>query len=98
MKQFFGEHRGRPLNCHLLECAARNWCSERVTSPRLVRPTAGLRLQKMTRLLAISLAALISGTVAAQTQPQPQTPARPKPGTIVPRPDSGRIEAEPAPT
>jgi hypothetical protein len=67
-----------------------------VTFQRLARPTAGLRLQKMTRLLAISLAALISGTVAAQTQPQPETP-RPKPGTIVPRPDSGRIVAEPTP-
>jgi outer membrane protein insertion porin family len=51
----------------------------------------------MNRLLAISLAALISGTAAAQTQPQPQTPARPKPGTIVPRPDSGHIVAEPTP-
>ncbi len=51
----------------------------------------------MNRLLAISLAALISGTAAAQTQPQPQTPARPKPGTIVPRPDSGRIVGEPTP-
>jgi outer membrane protein insertion porin family len=48
----------------------------------------------MTRLLAISLAALISGTAAAQTQPEPQTP-KPKPGTIVPRPDSGRIVTEP---
>src|SRR2546423_1061091 len=51
----------------------------------------------MTRLLAISLAALISGTLAAQTQPEPQTPARPKPGTIAPRPDSGRIVPEPTP-
>ncbi|MDQ6802130.1 MAG: outer membrane protein assembly factor BamA [Acidobacteriota bacterium] len=49
----------------------------------------------MNRLLAISLTALISGTLAAQTQPDPQTPPKPKPGTIVPRPDSGRIVAEP---
>ncbi|HYS55727.1 MAG TPA: outer membrane protein assembly factor BamA [Thermoanaerobaculia bacterium] len=49
----------------------------------------------MTRFLAIVL--LLSGSAVAQTQPEPQTPAKPKPGTIVPRPDSGRIISEPTP-
>jgi len=47
----------------------------------------------MTRFLAILLAAMVGGSAAAQTQQQP--PPKPKPGTIVPRPDSGRIVAEP---
>jgi outer membrane protein insertion porin family len=43
----------------------------------------------MTRFLAIALAAVIGGTAAGQTNPQ--EPAKPKPGTIIPRPESGRI-------
>ena len=52
----------------------------------------------MTRLLAIALAALIGGTAAAQSNPQQQE--KPKPGTVIPRPDSGRITepTAPAPT
>src|SRR5438132_1504670 len=49
----------------------------------------------MTRLLAIFL--LLTGSALAQTQPEPQNPPKPKPGTIVPRPDSGRIVSEPTP-
>src|ERR1700694_54735 len=104
MKQLLGEHQERPLNCGCLGrdpsparmpgaqpvFRARDFPAARSSNRRASPP-------KMNRLLAISLAALISGTAAAQTQPQPQTPARPKPGTIVPRPDSGRIVAEPTP-
>src|SRR5438105_3229794 len=54
----------------------------------------------MTRLLAIALAALIAGTAAAQTNPE--QPAKPKPGTIIPRSEPGRITEPtvpaPAPT
>src|SRR5437764_5095154 len=50
----------------------------------------------MTRLLAIALAALIGGTAAAQSKPQQQE--KPKPGTVIPRPDSGRITEPTAPT
>src|SRR5437588_55657 len=49
----------------------------------------------MTRLLAIFL--LLTGSALAQTQPEPQNPPKPKPGTIVPRPESGRIVSEPTP-
>jgi outer membrane protein insertion porin family len=53
----------------------------------------------MNRILAIALAAMIGGTAAAQT-PTPssqQPPVKPKPGTILERPDAGRIVAPPAP-
>jgi outer membrane protein insertion porin family len=52
----------------------------------------------MNRIVAICLAAgLFAGSAVAQTaQPAPQTPAKPKPGTIIDRPDSGRITSEPA--
>jgi len=49
----------------------------------------------MTRLLAILL--LLTGSALAQSQPEPQNPQKPKPGTIVPRPESGRIVSEPTP-
>jgi outer membrane protein insertion porin family len=51
----------------------------------------------MNRLVAICLAAgLFAGSALAQTaQPAPQTPAKPKPGTIIDRPDAGRITSEP---
>ena len=49
----------------------------------------------MTRLLAIALAAMLGGTAAAQTSQQQQPPARPKPGTIIPRSEPGRIVTEP---
>ncbi len=52
----------------------------------------------MNRLIAICLAAgLVTVSASAQTaQPTPQTPARPKPGTIIDRPDAGRITSDPA--
>jgi outer membrane protein insertion porin family len=51
----------------------------------------------MNRIVAICLAAgLVAGSAFAQTQPEPQTPAKPKPGTIIDRPDAGRISSEPA--
>src|SRR5436853_6807030 len=49
----------------------------------------------MTRLLAIALAAMLGGTAAAQTSQQQQPPASPKPGTIIPRSEPGRIVTEP---
>src|SRR5438034_10575215 len=49
----------------------------------------------MTRVLAILL--LLTGSALAQSQPEPQNPPKPKPGTIVPRPESGRIVSEPTP-
>ncbi len=52
----------------------------------------------MTRFLAIALAATICGSAAAQAPSQQKPPAKPKPGTIIPRPDAGRIVAEPTPT
>jgi outer membrane protein insertion porin family len=52
----------------------------------------------MTRILAIALAATISGAAAAQTtSATQQPPPKPKPGTILERPDSGRIVSEPTP-
>ncbi len=51
----------------------------------------------MTRFLAIALAATISGTAVAQT-PSQQQPPKPKPGTIIERPDSGRIVTAPTPS
>src|SRR3954468_7601253 len=52
----------------------------------------------MNRIFSICLAAgLIAGSALAQTaQPAPQPPAKPKPGTIIDRPDSGKITTEPA--
>jgi outer membrane protein insertion porin family len=51
----------------------------------------------MNRIVAICLAAgLVAGSALAQTQPEPQTPTKPKAGTIIDRPDSGRITSEPA--
>src|SRR3954454_19782747 len=52
----------------------------------------------MNRTFSICLAAvLFAGSAVAQTaQPAPQPPAKPKPGTIIDRPDAGRITAEPA--
>src|SRR5438132_11505374 len=54
----------------------------------------------MTRVLAIALAALIAGTAPAQTKPEQR--AKPKPGTIIPRLEPGRITeptvSAPAPT
>jgi outer membrane protein insertion porin family len=48
----------------------------------------------MNRIVAISLAAgLLAGSALAQTQPEP--PQKPKPGTILDRPDAGRITSEP---
>jgi len=58
----------------------------------------------MNRIVAICLAAgLSAGSALAQTaQPTPQTPPKPKAGTIIDRPDSGKITEpaalEPAPT
>ncbi|MGH9420894.1 MAG: BamA/OMP85 family outer membrane protein, partial [Thermoanaerobaculia bacterium] len=50
----------------------------------------------MNRIVAICLAAGLSvGSAFAQTQPEPQTPAKPKPGTILDRPDAGHITSEP---
>ena len=54
----------------------------------------------MNRIVAICLAAgLFTGSALAQTgQPDAQTPPKPKPGTIIDRPDAGRITSEPAVT
>lgn len=51
----------------------------------------------MNRIVAICLAAgIVTGSALAQTAPpEPQTPAKPKPGTIIDRPDSGHISSEP---
>ncbi|HMC22200.1 MAG TPA: outer membrane protein assembly factor BamA [Thermoanaerobaculia bacterium] len=49
----------------------------------------------MTRFLTIALTAILAGTAVAQTSSQQQPPPKPKPGTIIPRPDSGRIVTEP---
>jgi len=50
----------------------------------------------MNRIVAISLAAgILAGSALAQAVPEPQTPAKPKPGTIIDRPDSGHISSEP---
>ncbi|HEX3067113.1 MAG TPA: outer membrane protein assembly factor BamA [Thermoanaerobaculia bacterium] len=51
----------------------------------------------MNRIVAICLAAgLVAGSALAQTAPpEPQTPAKPKPGTIIDRPDAGHISSEP---
>jgi outer membrane protein insertion porin family len=50
----------------------------------------------MNRIVAICLAAgLVAGSAFAQTQPTPQTPTKPKAGTILDRPDAGRITSEP---
>ncbi len=51
----------------------------------------------MNRIVAICLAAgILTGSALAQTvPPEPQTPAKPKPGTIIDRPDSGHISSEP---
>ncbi|HUJ14207.1 MAG TPA: POTRA domain-containing protein, partial [Thermoanaerobaculia bacterium] len=50
----------------------------------------------MNRFLAIALAAFVTGTAAAQTNPQ-QQPEKPKPGTIVPSTGTGHITEAPAP-
>ncbi|HXH37324.1 MAG TPA: outer membrane protein assembly factor BamA, partial [Thermoanaerobaculia bacterium] len=51
----------------------------------------------MNRIVAICLAAgFLTGSAFAQTPPEPQPPTKPKAGTIVDRPDSGRITSEPA--
>jgi outer membrane protein insertion porin family len=56
----------------------------------------------MNRIVAICLASgLFAGNILAQTPPSDQqTPPKPKPGTIIDRPDAGRITSEPttAPT
>jgi outer membrane protein insertion porin family len=54
----------------------------------------------MNRLITFCIAAAMFATAAqAQTPPsQPVPPARPKPGTMIERPDSGRITSEPVPT
>lgn len=50
----------------------------------------------MNRIVAICLAAgLFAGSAVAQTQPEPQTPPKPKAGTIIDRPDAGKITSEP---
>ncbi len=51
----------------------------------------------MNRIVAICLAAgIFTGSALAQAvPPEPQTPAKPKPGTIIDRPDSGHISSEP---
>jgi len=50
----------------------------------------------MNRIVAICLAAgILTGSALAQAVPEPQTPAKPKPGTIIDRPDSGHISSEP---
>jgi outer membrane protein insertion porin family len=51
----------------------------------------------MNRIVAICLAAgILAGSALAQSvQPEPQTPAKPKPGTIIDRPEPGRISSEP---
>jgi len=50
----------------------------------------------MNRIVAICLAAGVSAGIAfAQTTPEPQAPPKLKPGTIIDRPDSGRITSEP---
>ena len=51
----------------------------------------------MNRIVVICLAAgILAGSAFAQAvQPEPQTPAKPKPGTIIDRPDSGHISDQP---
>ena len=51
----------------------------------------------MTRLAAIALAALLALQAEAQTAPQNQQPAKPKPGTILDRPEPGQIVSPPTP-
>src|SRR5438105_3155775 len=51
----------------------------------------------MTRLAAIALAVLLALQAEAQTAPQNQPPAKPKPGTILDRPESGQIVSPPTP-
>src|SRR5438876_1993248 len=63
--------------------------------PSQSRSVALVRLSSMTRLAAIALAALIASTAGAQA-PTNQPPPKPKPGTIIERPEPGRITA-PAP-
>src|ERR1700737_2753016 len=60
------------------------------------RSVALVRLSSMTRLAAIALAALIASTAGAQA-PTNQPPPKPKPGTIIERPESGRITTAPTP-
>src|SRR5205807_919721 len=52
----------------------------------------------MNRTFSLCLAAvLVTGSALAQTaQPAPQPPPKPKAGTIIDRPDSGKITSEPA--
>ncbi len=50
----------------------------------------------MTRFLAIALAAALGSTAVAQTTPTPPA-QKPKPGTIIEQPGSGRIVSEPTP-
>src|SRR6476659_3318141 len=54
----------------------------------------------MNRTFSLCLAAvLVTGSALAQTaQPAPQPPPKPKAGTIIDRPDSGRITTEPTTT
>jgi outer membrane protein insertion porin family len=51
----------------------------------------------MNRIVAICLAAgILAGSALAQgVQPEPQTPTKPKAGTIIDRPDAGHITSEP---
>src|SRR5438105_492550 len=64
--------------------------------PSQSRSVALVRLSSMTRLAAIALAALIASTAGAQA-PTNQPPPKPKPGTIIERPEPGRITTTPAP-
>src|SRR5438477_6538977 len=54
----------------------------------------------MNRTFSLCLAAvLVAGSAVAQTaQPAPQPPPKPKAGTIIDRPDSGKITSEPVAT
>src|SRR5436305_1886963 len=50
----------------------------------------------MNRTFSLCLTAvLIAGSALAQTAPAPQPPPKPKAGTIIDRPDSGKITSEP---
>ena len=56
---------------------------------RLRREVAGIANPSMNRLAAVFAAVLVTVTAAAQTT----DPQKPKPGTILDRPESGRITA-----
>src|SRR5712691_10391975 len=91
MRRGHGYSRATPTCSARMRAAPAVFCG--VTFPE-VRSSNRRASPPMTRFLAIFLAAMVGGSAAAQTQ---QPPPKPKPGTIVPRPDSGRIVTEPTP-